>query len=166
GGTARHFDGNAQVFEAPAAAALDFSGGYTLTAWVKPERVPVMFDNILGRPIMNSETDSYGLDVQAPGVADFYTQPDNNLVGTTHVVLGQWFHIAASYDGTTKRIYFDGARENQAAAQPPTYDASPLVLGGDIGTAGISSVILGALADIRLYDRALSDSEIVTLAQP
>ena len=44
----------------------------------------------------------------AGGVAD-------RLIGTTTVNDGNWHHVAATYDGFTKRIYVDGVEQNNRA---------------------------------------------------
>ena len=77
---------------------------------------------------------------------------------------GQWHHVAVTYDSasSTKRLYFDGAEIG-----------SGKVLSGDlnvgaanfrIGSTNSGEFFNGLLDDVRVYDAALSQSEINDLA--
>lgn len=84
--------------------------------------------------------------VSAPGVTD-----------------GTWHHVAATYDGTTKRIYLDGVEVG-----------SGLVVGAlnvgsanfRIGSTNSGEIFNGLIDDVRVYDTALSESAIGGLANP
>ena len=80
-------------------------------------------------------------------------------------VPGQWQHVAATYDGTTVRIYIDGV---QAATETFTGNA------GDsntwkIGAYGSSArgFLDGSVDDVRIYNHALTANEaLVDMGQP
>lgn len=87
------------------------------------------------------------------------TAPVNTLV------IGQWHHVAATYDGTVKRLYVDGAQVasgNQAGAL--AYDVQPMWIGCDNNSGTAALRFTGALDDVQLYNRALSLAEIQALA--
>lgn len=80
--------------------------------------------------------------------------------------LNSWVHIAGTYDGSRIRVYRNGAEIASAALTGtiPT-ESSALFLGaGDNGNTGIGEYLNGAMDDVRLYDRALSASELQSLA--
>jgi len=84
---------------------------------------------------------------------------DNSLGGTLGGVDmdaddGQWHHIACTYDGTTKTIYWDGefnADESAAGPMDP-YTTRSVTIGGNAAYADRSWK--GWIDDVRLYDSA------------
>jgi len=78
---------------------------------------------------------------------------------------GEWNHIAGTYDGQTIAIFINGEPAGTLdRAQPDgisTTDA-PLYIGTDLN-ASRPNYLLGAVDDIRIYDRVLTDDEIVML---
>ena len=73
-------------------------------------------------------------------------------------LVGQWQHVAATYDGTTARIYIDGV------------EAASKLFTGNLGNSNVWRVgaygasptgfFDGAIDDLRIYDRALTASEV------
>jgi hypothetical protein len=86
--------------------------------------------------------------------------------GTGELVPGEWIHIAATYDGTSMRIYKDGV-ETARRAKSGQIDANPAVpvaLGNQPPGAG-GRPFDGCIDDVRIYDRALADMEVRELAK-
>lgn len=91
----------------------------------------------------------------------------HDIVFTNDAPAGAWHHLAASFDGVTKRIYVDGVLGNQVAEPDAVqYDASGLLIGCDINNNAPAYPFSGMVDDVRIYKRALSDAEIAGLAQP
>jgi hypothetical protein len=84
------------------------------------------------------------------------------LVGSANVV-GQWHHVAASWDGAVKRLYVDGVLAGTQAATIVD-SALPLTLGADIDAGTLDLYFLGTLDDLCFWNRPLADSEIEHLA--
>jgi hypothetical protein len=77
----------------------------------------------------------------------------------------RWYHLAATWDGVTKRLYIDGVLSVEAAAPAPgAYDTSDAHIGCDSDNGSLSQYYAGILDEIELYDRALSADEIALLA--
>ncbi len=78
-----------------------------------------------------------------------------------------WVHIAAVYDGASMILYRNGqevARRAHSGTIPD--ETSPLVVGGgDNGSLGLGEFINAVLDDVRVYDRALSASDVQALSQ-
>jgi hypothetical protein len=87
-----------------------------------------------------------------------------HLFGPVHEV-GRWHHIAASFDGVTKRLYLDGIEVASAAALETRYDDSSVTLGCDRNVGVEDHHFDGLLDDVRVYDRVLTPIEIATLAR-
>lgn len=81
------------------------------------------------------------------------------------LVVGQWQHLAATYDGTTKRLYVDGTQVASGSVTPGlTYDVQPLWIGCDNNSGAFAMRFNGAIDEFQLYDRALAPTEIQMLA--
>lgn len=82
--------------------------------------------------------------------------------GTTTVVVGTKYHVAATYDGTTIKLYVNGALETSSVTtyQPAT-SAQP---GFTMGSRNGNNPANGVLEDVRIYSRALDASEISAVA--
>ncbi len=84
------------------------------------------------------------------------------LASSAAVELGVWIHLAATYDGTTYSFYVDGARVASNKIKVRASSAS-LVIGGDDDGSFCHSTD-GVVDEVRLYDRALSEQEVLELA--
>ena len=79
--------------------------------------------------------------------------------------VNEWFHLAATYDGTRMRVFVNGAQTGTLAATgaiPVTAD--PLYLGTKTPASIAGDHLNGSLDDVRIYNRALKVTEIGTLA--
>jgi fibronectin type 3 domain-containing protein len=75
----------------------------------------------------------------------------------------QWYHVTATYDGSTMRLYQDGVEIGQAnkTGQLSTNATVPVNVARNPGGYGYFD---GTIDDMRVYDRALNESEILELA--
>jgi hypothetical protein len=84
----------------------------------------------------------------------------DGIGGVSAVPLNTWTHLAATYDGTTARLFVNGV---QAAAQPL---AGSLIQAAGVfrigGNAVWSEWFSGAIDEVRIYNRALTAAEIST----
>ena len=81
-----------------------------------------------------------------------------NLFGASALGLDTWTHLAGTYDGTTMRLYVNGLQvASQASAGNILTSANPLQIGGD---SIFGQTFEGKIDEVRVYDRALSVSEI------
>ena len=74
---------------------------------------------------------------------------------------GTWYHLAGVYDGIGKRFYVNGTlvgRSEAAFAPSPT----PLGIGY---MPGVGNFLNGNVADVRIYNRPLSDAEVERLSK-
>jgi hypothetical protein len=78
---------------------------------------------------------------------------------TTPLESDKCVHVAATYDGTTLKLFKDGVEVGSVAAQQPYADTNPLFLGGDPGCSG-RNWFGGMIDDLRIYDEALSAAGI------
>jgi len=144
----------------------------TVTAWVYQEGPTVAPDNFstaLSRQIGTGENQYYHLSLFFDGRPTLFITTDVGYVspGGTAVPMNTWVHLAGTYDGTTARLYVNGA---QVASDPLTgtfaHDRTPVILGGNGNDAsGVPTELFpGRIDELMLYARALSAGEIAQLA--
>jgi len=76
-----------------------------------------------------------------------------------------WYHIVGTYDGETLRAYKNGelVTANTAPSGPARSESYALTFGRN---AAVAQYFAGAIDEVRLYDRALTQQQIAALAQP
>jgi len=98
--------------------------------------------------------------------ADFEDMVDGGnhpVIGKTAIPWGEWHHVAASYDGTTWRLYVDGALdvELEAGAAPRSDSIQHFALGAAMDSMGVpNGALAGALDEVRVWNKARTDAEI------
>jgi hypothetical protein len=85
-----------------------------------------------------------------------------NITSTGSVPVSKWTHVAFTYDGATKKLYINGALDKSSAqtVDPGTPASFDTYIGSMGQSAGAVYTLGGKLDDVRLYNRALSASEI------
>ncbi len=177
------FDGNNDYVEIPDSSDLDIEGPLTLAAWIKPDAMGGRYFDIvekrdyatgLGAADANYELWIKPLD----GCLRFTIGNVNNfsqVVATTPVAIGSWSHVAAVYDGSSLSIYMNG---DLIVSGTGIYDRYENLIDPDdviVPKGNDANLTIGALKnrgeyfdgtidDVRIYDRALSVSEIHELA--
>lgn len=79
------------------------------------------------------------------------------------IVTNKWFHLVVTYDGSKVKSYTDGALTKSSDFNK-NLDNSNEDLYVGISYPGSIEVFKGLLDEVRIYDRALTDSEISALA--
>ena len=83
------------------------------------------------------------------------------LISTTATNDSNWHHAVYTYDGTTDRIYVDGA----LAASGTSTHQTAAVTAAYLGTYNAGGELFaGSLDDVRVYNRAISATEVAILA--
>jgi hypothetical protein len=83
---------------------------------------------------------------------------EQQLQGGARLAANGWTHLAASYDGATLRLYVNGVQvASRAQTGAIVATTNPLRIGGN-GVWG--EYFQGRIDEVRIYNRALSQSEI------
>lgn len=162
-GQAASFDGIDDWITVNDSATLDLTTGMTLEAWVYPTQTMSGWRTVINKEQPNGFGAAYYLaansDLNQPEGA-VYTTAWNKLYGGPVVNANQWTHLATTYDGSTLRLYVNGA---QVSSRPQT--------GGIDVTTGVLRIggndywgefFKGYIDEVRVYNRALSAGEIAT----
>ncbi len=159
-GGALEFDGTDDYVSVPNSSSLQLTSALTMAGWIKANSWGSGTDvDIIARK-GEDNPNNYQLSI-ADGLATLYLDDGDGsgYRGDTLLNTGQWYHVAATWDGTTVRVYVDGVLDND----PPdlhgnniSTDTRAFYIGGRSG----ADLLNGILDDIRIYNRALSEAEI------
>ena len=103
---------------------------------------------------VNSQRASLGI---SPGGKLLFSGEFNDLEGTSSIRDGVWHHCAATFDGTTLRVYVDGNLENSTGT---TYNTTGTTfdIGRKIGQNG--EFLDGKLDELRVWNVARTQDQI------
>jgi len=93
------------------------------------------------------------------------TSTKQTVTGATTITSGNRYFVVGVYDGTDIKVYLDGVQDGTVAASPSGDIASnsQQVWLGDNPPTTDQRPFHGCMEDIRVYDRALSPAEILTM---
>lgn len=95
----------------------------------------------------------------------YLTGWNRDLAGSSQLSYGQWYHVAATYDGATVRLYVNGIEDASAPRSLNTVIGSNYAA---IGTSppndGWHSFFNGLIDDLSVFDRVLGAAEVATLS--
>ncbi|WP_367870297.1 LamG-like jellyroll fold domain-containing protein [Luteolibacter sp. Populi] len=168
-GNALQFDGVNDGVAAGTAAALTGTTNFTLGAWVKVNPGAPLGTIIQQRePGGSGYIGEYMLNVNAAGTVNFFIYGSGgyqvDLTTTTTVNDSQWHYIAAVRNGTSGSIYIDGVQAATATGTVQSLSALGVTVGYDYRDS--NKYFTGLIDDVRMYSRALSGSELLSIHDP
>lgn len=157
----------------PDAPVLNPTSSMTVSTWFYANNVSTGVQRIVSK----FASGGYSLYITGSGTVDGCG--DNNLCAKvrvngadTYAIVPSstlnnqnWYHLAMSYDGTNVRLYINGsvAATSANTSGPITTAAVPLCFGTNNATCGSNFLNAANIDDVRLYNRALTQSEIQNL---
>ena len=157
-GSALDFDGTDDEVVVSTSALGSPLSAVSFSAWMK---VPSAggYRSIFDR--RNAGTDGYDLYLEPAGRL-FLRVNDATLTGQASVADDTWHHVAGVYDGNKMTLYVDGKVDATLTVGSKTLGTTAdLYLGHHFSVD--SYTLSGSLDGMRMYDRALSDIEILAL---
>ncbi len=141
----------------------------TIAAWVKPDSAHSGMMRIFGRgrTAVTGEKE-LSLYMRQNGALEAQC-PEWSASDPGTVTMDEWQHVAVTNDGTTQRLYLNGAVVKEETCAGPTEEWDLDLLLGSCWNTDASAVFSdhlfqGGMDDVKLYSRALSEEEIQTLA--
>ena len=86
--------------------------------------------------------------------------PGGRCFSTTHFKTNRWYLVSCTYDGSTFKMYVDGVEDAQASGTGKATPFQRFELGMSWGNYRSSQFYQGRLCEVRVWNRALSASEI------
>jgi hypothetical protein len=159
-GKAATFDGVNDFVSVADSSSLDLTTGMTLEAWVNPAALGTAWRTVIFKQQPGDLV--YGLyanrNTKVPLGQIFVGGSERDANGTAQLPLNQWSHLAATYDGSTLKVWLNGAQVGTLAiAGAIPASTGPFLIGGD---AVFSEWFQGSIDDVLVYNRALSQTEI------
>jgi hypothetical protein len=156
-------------------ANLHLTNGLTLAAWIYPT-VSGVYQQVISKwDVVFDYQKAYGTAIHPDGRfyftvcanGDEFLGPSMLLLSTNTVPANQWTHVAATYDGSTMKVYLNGQLENQAdfpyGIFPGTNDLAIGAIVGGVPAGQNSYPFTGQIDEPAIYNRALSAGEIQTI---
>ena len=88
--------------------------------------------------------------------------PGGRCFSSTHFKTNRWYLISCTYDGATFKMYVDGVEDAQASGSGKATPFQRFELGMSWGGYRNSQFFSGRLCEVRVWNRALTASEIST----
>ena len=148
---AYYFDGSSNIVVSTP-TGLDFIN--TVSAWVK-------LDSHSGYQYVADLGAGNNNWIEISPDGTFLTGNDNGpVLETAQTVVGEWIMLTRSYDGDTMRAYADGVLVG-SLSNPQSIMPTQIAIGSSGAFDG--GFLSGSIDDVRVYERALSDSEVSAL---
>jgi len=174
GRQALSFDGVNDYVGIGDVASLKITGAITLSVWVKRGAILGTLQGVLSKGgggggagyapytlVWNHDNGMYFL--QSTTGDDWHTL----ILSSTKITDTNWHHIVATNNLTTARLYIDNVAEN-TDTNPALLlwdNTRPVLIGAEHDGSILRRFNNGFIDDVRIYNRALSTSEIKLLFQ-
>jgi len=161
---ALNFDGVDDHVNVPDSAVLDFGGTFSISLWFNPSQGITASS---GRKDLLKKFLSYWLIFNYPsndGKLSFVLNSGSPVLKSTTSawIAGQWYHVVATGDGSTLRLFVNGVLEaSMASTVTPVVNGYPLQIGGNTEQG---YYFAGAIDEVRLYRSSLSATGVQSLS--
>jgi hypothetical protein len=151
------FDGSTEYMKAGPSNALDLGNAITLEAWINPAALPAagQFASVLTKP------EAYSLQFNGPRLEFTVIQSGARKrlqAPAGAIVAGQTYHVVATYDGTTQRLYINGVQSTSGALSGPASTTTAAVFVGSWD--GTQEFFKGTVDDVAIYGKTLTAAQV------
>lgn len=156
------FDGVNDLVTVPSAADLNITGDLTIEFWMNKESEASDWQRLVGKGTTNVRT--YGVWEEAGAGKRLLFQQYNgsggavvNFYSSKTIDTNQWYHVVATVQGNTAKIYVDGVLDTQATRSGTVgTDSDPLTL----GKGPMHTYFPGRLDEVAIYGKALTAGQV------
>jgi hypothetical protein len=172
-GGAYVFDGVDDLIRVASTPALETTSAFTVTAWINQAPGTAFGSCVLNKLFGTESGNSWQVCIDdVDGKLFFSTDgqgESNKQFSVDPIVVGDWYHIALWWNGSPtrplKRFYVNGNRLREDVTTV-SFDDAAILIGADIDGGVPFARFPGRIDDVRIYNRALSESEILALQSP
>ena len=136
------------------------TSNYTISSWFNASALGVRGMVGWGQWGAGNKTNALRIYGNAGGFRHYWWH--NDLDSNVKLETGTWYHIVASFDGTTRKLYLNGkelVKNTPSAAAHAVTDVN-----FSIGRTNNREYFSGILDEVGIWNRALTDEEIAALA--
>jgi hypothetical protein len=152
-----------QVIEFDGSNTVDYANitlpttGYTMECWINPNSIPssAIFMNKFGNYLAINGDGSFFTSLIQSDTTQHTIYSRAGLIK-----VGFWNHVAATYDGTTLRIYVNGLLVASKAVTGTVFQYSTQLRFGAYGDSSRSYKYYGKLSAGKVWNRALTPQEL------
>ena len=161
-GNVLRFNGSNNWVTVPDKASLDLTTGMTVEAWVYPTAI-----SSWRTVVMKEQTGSASYWLYANNSSN---RPANVInvggsiktlsAGSQQLPVNSWAHLASTYDGSTQKLYVNGALVgSRSQTGSIALSSGALSIGGN---SVWGEYFTGYIDEVRVYNRALTQTEIAS----
>lgn len=171
---AAYFNGTSSKVIIPHSSTVDISSVYTVALKIRADSVSDRHGRFINKGI--KATSFWGIMHTMNGTFRLQNYANDawqpvTLSDPTSVVVNRWYDVAITSDGTTASMYIDGSLSGTSTANWDVglpQNTSNIWLGAceQYPTPNnVANTFKGAIGDLKMYNRALTSTEISLLAQ-
>ncbi len=161
-GTAIELNGTNNYIDCGTNASFDITEAITVSAWVKTNDA----GNSQHNPYITKGDQSFGLKHSNANSLQFFIYDSGYHTinySISSAFNGVWHHVAGAYDGSQLNLYLDGGivatLDYEGAIATTTYEVN---IGRN--SQNTDRLYEGAIDEVRIYNRALSEGEVLYLS--
>jgi subtilisin-like proprotein convertase family protein len=151
-----YLDGAGSYLAGGTTTALEISGSFTLECWVYPTALSSA-QILISKRALTSNINGYDMYLSAGRVA-IRTNGITRLLGQTVIPIGQWSHVAATYNVSNGAVavYVNGRPDGTGTASAALVVSTDSLLIGH----GFNADFVGYIDEVRIIPVALTQQEI------
>ena len=159
--------GNGDYIDCGSDASLNMTGPISIALWIRPDADDPEGNLTTTAPMSKTDGSDWSFQVRygwGQGAPEPYMSFTFNSTPRAWAHVGknleryEWCHIACSHDGETLKCYLNGEETNSTPMGQFGGVGTPV----NIGTDGWGCDWIGLIDDVRMYDHALSEPEILS----
>jgi hypothetical protein len=145
------------------------TGELSLALWIRWSGSSAIYQGLIGKRDTWPDTTMFQFQVRPENGGTFRLETGTYAIvspnNTLSPLIETWVHLAATFDGTTARLYLNGQQVASGAfafnmAGTGSIMGIGCVTGGGSGYSGNTEVFSGDMDEVAIYNRALSEEEI------
>ena len=156
------FDGDNDYVTVTSASGDELNPEYNLTleCWVNLNEAPSGGH----RPHLITKYTSYGLAVESSGYARLFLYTDGweatPEIASTLINPNRWYHLAATFDGITGRLYVNGREEATVTVNGAVNQSGESVRIGSVNTSPGNDNTNGMIDEVRIWNVTRTQAQI------
>ncbi len=154
------FDGTNDYIDCGTMTGLNLTSAVTISLWVKFDALPSAVSHYMQLAAKPGAGQDLDLQVETDNKIKFFIASGLNVVSTTVIQTGKWYHVAATYaGGSSIKLYVNGILESSTnIGSSRTENSNHFAVGTNVYWP--NRFLQGTVNEVRLYTRALPIAEI------